>query len=232
VIALALRTALSRARVSRAGIVASALGAAAACAAIALVSPLSLAGGARVEEAAASFREDLARYRAAPDAVRSAALVSAAAAGYEDRGFFSRPRWVPPLSPTGIARAVARNLRGASQGGSTIPQQLAKLYVRGEARPGVLDKLGEALFATWLVREAEPAEIAALYLNLSAGTAMGTARRPADGLHRLSLALFGLPLRRLSREDQLVLGASPRGVQWLRAHPCSRRTGSRPPAPG
>src|SRR5437870_13628080 len=75
------------------------------------------------------------------------------------------------------------------------------------------------MFAIWLVRQAAPEEVAGLYLNLSAGTAMGTVRRPADGLGRLSLALFGLPLRRLSREDQLVLGAAPRGVPWLRAHP-------------
>src|SRR5207247_10941469 len=117
------------------------------------------------------------------------------------------------------APASVRTLRGIPQGGSTIPQQLAKLYLRGAERAGLLDKLSEGLFATWLVRQAEPDEIAGLYLNLSAATSMGTARRPADGLHRLSLALFGLPLRRLSREDQLVLGASPRGVQWLRAHP-------------
>jgi hypothetical protein len=194
-------------------------GALAASVVAALVSPLALAGGQRAEEAAALFAADLARYRAAPADVRSAALVSAAAAGYEDRGFFRRPRWVPPLSPSGVARAIVRNLRGIPQGGSTIPQQLAKLYLRGAQRAGVLDKLSEALFATWLVRQAEPEEIAGLYLNLSAATSMGTLRRPADGLHRLSLALFGLPLRRLSREDQVVLGASPRGVQWLRAHP-------------
>jgi len=218
-IGLVLRSAIDRARVSWRGIAAGCLGALAACVAIALASPLSLAGGAQVQQAAALFAADLAQYRAAPPELRAAPLVSAAAAGYEDRAFFHRPRWAPPLSPPGIARAVVRNLRGIPQGGSTIPQQLAKLYLREGSRAGLLDKGREALFATWLVRQAAPDEIAGLYLNLSAATSMGTARRPADGLHRLSLALFGLPLRRLSREDQLVLGASPRGVQWLRAHP-------------
>jgi hypothetical protein len=218
-IALVVRSAIERARTSRRGMAASALGAFAACVAVAFASPLSLAGGARAQQAAALFADDLAQYRATEPGVRSAPLVSAAAAGYEDRSFFHRPRWVPPLSPFGVGRALVRNLRGMAQGGSTIPQQVAKIYLRDGPRAGVLDKAREALFATWLVREAEPPEIAGLYLNLSAGAAMGTVRRPADGLHRLSLALFGLPLRRLSREDQLVLGASPRGVQWLRAHP-------------
>ncbi len=218
-IGLVLRSAMDRARVSWRGIVAGVCGAGVTCLAIALASPLSLAGGARVQQAVALFAADLAQYRAAAPDLRSAPLVSAAAAGYEDRAFFHRPRWVPPLSLPGIARAVVRNLRGIQQGGSTIPQQLAKLYLREGTRAGLLDKASEALFATWLVRQAQPDEIAGLYLNLSAATSMGTVRRPTDGLHRLSLALFGLPLRRLSREDQLVLGASPRGVQWLREHP-------------
>jgi len=218
-IGLALRSAMDRARISWRGIAAGACGATVACLAIALASPLSLAGGAQVERAAALFAADLEQYRAAPADLRAAPLVSSAAAGYEDRAFFHRPRWLPPLSPPGIARAIVRNLRGIAQGGSTIPQQLAKLYLRAAPRAGLLDKASEALFATWLVRQAEPDEIAGLYLNLSAATSMGTARRPVDGLHRLSQALFGLPLRRLSREDQLVLGASPRGVQWLRVHP-------------
>jgi Transglycosylase len=218
-IALAPAVRAAVARVPRNGVVAGGVGALVAAVAIVLVSPLSLAGRERAQAGEALFAADLAAYRAASPDVRSATLVTAAAAGYEDRAFFRRPRWVPPLSPSGLVRAVARNLRGIPQGGSTIPQQLAKLYLRTGRRAGVLDKLEEAMFATWVVRQAAPDEVAGLYLNLSAGTALGTVRRPADGLHRLSLALFGLPLRRLSREDQLVLGASPRGVQWLRAHP-------------
>ena len=200
----------------------------AAAAGAGLVAPLALAGGVRVQQAAALFREELAQYRAADADLRASLLVSAAAAGYEDRGLFHRPSWLPPLSPAGLLRAVVRNLRGIPEGGSTIPQQLAKLYLREGRRAAIADKLSEALFATWLVRQAPPDEIAGLYLNLSAGSTVGGARRPTDGLHRLALALFGLPLRRLSREDQLVLGAAPRGVHWLRAHPAlsARRVAS------
>lgn len=193
------------------------LGALAVVVAIAVFAPLSLSREAAA--AVGQFDADLARYRAADPEARSAPLVSAAAAGYEDRGFFSRPAWVPPLSPAGLLRAIARNLRGIPEGGSTIPQQLAKLYLRGSERPTLAGKIREALFATWLVRHAAREEIAGLWLNLSAGASLGKPGMAEDGLHRLSLALFGMPLRRLSREDQLVLGAVPRGVQWLRAHP-------------
>ncbi|MFN2546184.1 MAG: transglycosylase domain-containing protein [Myxococcales bacterium] len=184
---------------------------------VALVSPLTLTPAGR--EAAQVFAEDLRDYRAAPVELREAALVSEAAAAYEDRGLYTRPRWVPPISARGVLRAIARNLRGIPEGGSTIPQQLAKLYLRGAHRPSLIDKTREMLLATWMVRQAEPSEISGLYLNLSAGASLGDERRPIDGLDRLSLALFGLPLKRLSREDELVLGASPRGVGWLRAHP-------------
>jgi len=193
-------------------------GAAAAAAVAGFFSPLSLSGE-KAHRAAALFRDDLERYRAAAPEVRGLPLVSAAAAAYEDRAAFTRPRWVPPVSPSGFARAVVRNLRGIPEGGSTIPQQLAKVYLREGRRASVADKLSEAAFATWLVRQAPADEIIGLYLNLSAGATLGGERRPTDGLGRLSLALFGLPLRRLSREDQLVLGAVPRGVPWLRAHP-------------
>src|SRR5207237_7262339 len=108
-------------------------------------------------------------YRAAPADSREAALVSAAAAGYEDRALFSRPRWMPPISLRGLARALLRNLRGVRERGSTSPQQLAKLYLRAGRQATLRDKLREALFATWLAREAGPSEIAGLYLNLSAG---------------------------------------------------------------
>ena len=206
-------------RKARRPALAAVCGASLALVCVALAAPLSLAGGGRAQAAADLFRKELELYRAAPPDDRPAPLVIWAAAGYEDRGLLRRPSWLPPISPQGVARAVVRNLRGIPEGGSTIPQQLAKLYLREGRRGTLADKLGEALFATWLSRQAPPQDIAGLYLNLSASAALGPDRRPAEGLSRLSLALFGLPLRRLSREDQLVLGAIPRGVQWLRAHP-------------
>ncbi|TMB37486.1 MAG: hypothetical protein E6J62_05025, partial [Deltaproteobacteria bacterium] len=78
-------------------------GALVACFASALVAPLALAGGVRVQQAAALFRADLETYRAAPEDLRASPLVCVAAAGYEDRKLFDRPRWVPPLSPAGLA---------------------------------------------------------------------------------------------------------------------------------
>src|SRR5207248_1510806 len=125
--------------------------------------------GVRVQQAAALFRADLETYRAAPEDLRASPLVCVAAAGYEDRKLFDRPRWVPPLSPTGLARAVARNLRGIPEGGSTIPQQIAKLYLRSARRGTVGDKIREALFATCLVRQATPMELAGLYLDRGVG---------------------------------------------------------------
>ena len=159
---------------------------------VALISPLTLTPAGR--QASTVFLSDLQEYRAAPAELREAALVSQAAAAYEDRGLFTRPRWLPPISARGVLRAIARNLRGIPEGGSTIPQQLAKLYLRGAHRASLIDKSREMLLATWIVRQAEPSEIVGLYLNLSAGASLGDERRPIDGLDRLSLALFGLPL--------------------------------------
>jgi len=59
-------------------------------------------------------------------------------------------------------RALARKSGGHPAGRLDHSQQLAKLYLRRTAR-GILDKLSEALFATWLVRQAGPDEVAGLY---------------------------------------------------------------------
>ena len=99
------------------------------------------------------FVNELHEYRAAPADLREAPLVSQAAAAYEDRGLFTRPSWVPPISGRGVVRAIGRNLRGIPEGGSTIPQQLAKLYLRGGHRASIADKSRELLLATWMVRQ-------------------------------------------------------------------------------
>jgi len=125
------------------------------CLAIALAAPLELAGARAGQEAAALFLDDLAQYRAAASDLRSAPLV-AAARPVTRTALSSTGLAGAALSPLGVMRAVARNLAGIPQGGSTIPQQLAKLYLREGPRAGVLDKLSEALFATWLVRQAGP----------------------------------------------------------------------------
>ena len=186
-----------------------------------MVRPLVMVRGwPEVRRAQARFADDLACYRARPLDLEHLETLKWATAAYEDRSYFSRPRWGPPLSPYGLARAVALNLRGRRAGGSTIPQQLAKLYLRGPGRPGLKDKGVEALLATWLVRQAGRDELLGLYLNLAAARFVrGRGKGCSAGADRLSLALFGLPLGRLGREDQLVLAGVPRGVGWLRRHP-------------
>src|SRR5205807_2000075 len=91
-------------------VAAASIGAALVSLAVALVSPLTLTPAGR--EAAPIFSSDLRDYRAAPPELREAALVSAATAAYEDRGLFTRPRWIPPISARGVLRALLRNLRG------------------------------------------------------------------------------------------------------------------------
>jgi hypothetical protein len=195
-------------------------GAAGATCVVGLIAPQlllrQLPGASAAQDA---LLEDLESLRAAEPALRPPRAMLLAATAYEDRGYFARPWWLPPLSPTGLVRAALRNLRGIPEGGSTIPQQLAKLYLRGGRKPGLSDKLEEALFATWASRQGARDDLVALYLNLGAGASLGSARAPADGLSRLSLALLGLPLLRLGREDQLVLAGVPRGLSWLRGHP-------------
>src|SRR5258706_3114835 len=70
----------------------AAAGAALVALAVALVSPLTLTPAGR--DVARIFESDLRDYRAAPAEQREAALVSFAAAAYEDRGLAARPRWL------------------------------------------------------------------------------------------------------------------------------------------
>lgn len=196
------------------------LGACCAIGATALVAPAELLHLLpQGPQAQAQVAGDLESLRAADGSLRPPKAMLRAAAAYEDRGYFSRPRWAPPLSPTGLGRALLRNLRGVPEGGSTIPQQVAKLYLRGGRKATVGEKVTELVFATWATRAVPADELVELYLNLGASAALGSLRAPADGLQRLSLAMFGLPLSRLGREDQLVLAGTPRGLSWLKGHP-------------
>src|SRR5205085_2095612 len=61
--------AAAHSRLSRHPVAAGACGALLAGLAVALLSPLSLAGGAGVQQAAVTFLDDLAQYRAAPEDV-------------------------------------------------------------------------------------------------------------------------------------------------------------------
>src|SRR6202140_865150 len=80
----------------------------------------------------------------------------------EDRRFYSHHG----VDPFGIARAVVADVlrRGASQGGSTITQQLAKNLFLTQERT-VTRKMQEVVLALWLEHKFSKAEILELYLN-------------------------------------------------------------------
>jgi penicillin-binding protein 1A len=80
----------------------------------------------------------------------------------EDRRFYSHHG----VDPVGILRAVVRDVlrRGASQGGSTITQQLAKNLFLTQERT-VSRKLQEVVLALWLEHKFSKAQILELYLN-------------------------------------------------------------------
>jgi penicillin-binding protein 1A len=80
----------------------------------------------------------------------------------EDRRFYSHHG----VDPLGILRALAADIlrRGASQGGSTITQQLAKNLFLTQERT-VSRKLQEMALALWLEHKFTKAQIIELYLN-------------------------------------------------------------------
>jgi penicillin-binding protein 1A len=80
----------------------------------------------------------------------------------EDRRFY----WHHGVDPLGIARALAADVvrRGASQGGSTLTQQLAKNLFLTQERT-VTRKAQEVVLALWLERKFSKAQILELYLN-------------------------------------------------------------------
>jgi penicillin-binding protein 1A len=80
----------------------------------------------------------------------------------EDRRFYSHHG----VDPLGITRAVVADVlrRGASQGGSTITQQLAKNLFLTQERT-VSRKLQEVVLAFWLEHKFSKAQILELYLN-------------------------------------------------------------------
>jgi penicillin-binding protein 1A len=80
----------------------------------------------------------------------------------EDRRFYSHHG----IDPLGIVRAAAADVlrRGASQGGSTITQQLAKNLFLTQERT-ISRKAQEVVLALWLEHKFSKAQILELYLN-------------------------------------------------------------------
>lgn len=108
----------------------------------------------------------------------------AAVLAIEDRRFFSHFG----VDPIGLGRALYTNWRTgrATQGGSTITQQLAKnLFLTGEK--SLTRKIHEAMLALWLERRFSKDEILTAYLNrvyLGAG---------AFGVDAAARTYFGKP---------------------------------------
>jgi penicillin-binding protein 1A len=114
----------------------------------------------------------------------------------EDRRFYAHHG----VDPRGILRAVFADLlhRGASQGGSTITQQLAKnLFLTHERT--VARKLQEVVLALWLEHKFSKAQILDLYLNrvyFGAG---------AYGVEAAAQRYFGKSARQLTLPEAALL---------------------------
>jgi len=114
----------------------------------------------------------------------------------EDRRFYSHHG----IDPWGIFRAIVADLlhRGASQGGSTITQQLAKNLFLTQQRT-VSRKLQEIVLALWLEHKFSKGQILELYLNrvyFGAG---------AYGVEAAAQRYFGKPARQLTLGEAALL---------------------------
>ena len=132
----------------------------------------------------------------------------------EDRRFYSHHG----VDPWGIVRAVVHDVlhRGASQGGSTITQQLAKNLFLTQERT-LTRKLQEVVLAFWLEHKFSKAEILELYLNrvyFGAG---------AYGVEAAAQRYFGKSARQLTLAEAAHAGG-PRAIAVAAgADPKSRR---------
>jgi len=116
--------------------------------------------------------------------------------GIEDRRFYSHHG----VDPWGISRAFIADVlrRGASQGGSTITQQLAKNLFLTQERT-VTRKMQEVVLALWLEHKFTKAEILELYLNR---VYFGSG---AYGVEAASQRYFGKSARRLTLPEAAML---------------------------
>jgi penicillin-binding protein 1A len=114
----------------------------------------------------------------------------------EDRRFYSHHG----VDPWGISRAFVADVlrRGATQGGSTITQQLAKNLFLTQERT-VTRKLQEVVLALWLEHKFSKAEILELYLNR---VYFGSG---AYGIEAAAQRYFGKSARRLTLPEAALL---------------------------
>jgi penicillin-binding protein 1A len=114
----------------------------------------------------------------------------------EDRRFYSHHG----IDPWGILRAGVRDVlhRGATQGGSTITQQLAKNLFLTQERT-VTRKAQEAVLALWLEHKFSKAQILELYLNR---VYFGSG---AYGIEAAAQRYFGKSARKLTLPEAAML---------------------------
>ena len=114
----------------------------------------------------------------------------------EDRRFYSHHG----VDPLGIARALVADVvrHGASQGGSTITQQLAKNLFLTQERT-VTRKLQEIVLALWLEHKFSKAQILELYLNR---VYFGSG---AYGIEAAAQRYFGKSARQLTLAEAAML---------------------------
>jgi penicillin-binding protein 1A len=114
----------------------------------------------------------------------------------EDRRFYSHHG----IDPWGILRAGVRDVlhRGATQGGSTLTQQLAKNLFLTQERT-VTRKAQEAVLALWLEHKFSKAQILELYLNR---VYFGSG---AYGLEAAAQRYFGKSARKLTLPEAAML---------------------------
>jgi penicillin-binding protein 1A len=114
----------------------------------------------------------------------------------EDRRFYSHHG----IDPWGILRAGVRDVlhRGATQGGSTLTQQLAKNLFLTQERT-VTRKLQEAVLALWLEHKFAKAQILELYLNR---VYFGSG---AYGIEAAAQRYFGKSARKLALPEAAML---------------------------
>jgi membrane peptidoglycan carboxypeptidase len=123
----------------------------------------------------------------------------------EDRHFYSEPG----VSPTGILRALAVDIRGGdiTQGGSTITQQYAKNAYLSPHR-SLTRKLKEILIATKLGQTRSKATVLGDYLNT---IYFG---RDAYGIQAAAQAYFGKDVSELTTSEGALLAAVIRGPSY------------------
>ena len=114
----------------------------------------------------------------------------------EDRRFYSHHG----VDPLGIMRALVADVlrRGASQGGSTITQQLAKNLFLTQERT-ISRKAQEVVLALWLEHKFSKAQILELYLNR---VYFGSG---AYGVEAAAQRYFGKSARRLALAEAAML---------------------------